>query len=92
MASVPNTFRVQPAQFWQEGDENKVEVVRTQEYDATYSNSDVWRLTGPELVALVDAITASDAWQTTVRGGTIPAPRVDGDDDRCGCSNPYCQA
>lgn len=91
MASVPNTFRVRPAQFWREGDENKVEVVRTQEYDATHSNSDVWRLTGPELVALVDAITASDAWQTTVRGGTIPAPRGD-DDDRCGCSNPYCQA
>lgn len=71
---MPYTFRVQPAQFWQDGDESKAEVVRTQEYDARHSNSDVWRLTGPELVALVDAITASDAWQTAVRSGDVPPP------------------
>jgi hypothetical protein len=66
--AVPNTFAVQPSRFWDEdGDEERTEVVRTQTLDEQHSVSDVWRLTGPELVALVDAITESDAWQRAVR-------------------------
>lgn len=74
--AVPNTFTVQPARFWdEEGDEERTEVVRTQTQDERHSNSDVWRLTGPELVALVDVITESDAWQRAVRaaGGEVTA-------------------
>jgi len=66
--AIPNTFTVQPSRFWGEGgDEDRTEVVRTQTQDERHSTSDVWRLTGPELVALVDAITESDAWQRAVR-------------------------
>lgn len=61
--SVPNTFSVRPAQFWQHGDENRREVVMTTRYGNSYTKSEVWRVTGPELVALVDAITASDLYQ-----------------------------
>lgn len=35
--SVPNTFSVRPAQFWQHGDENRREVVMTTRYGNSYT-------------------------------------------------------
>lgn len=73
---APSTFSVRPSEFCRSDDLKIIEVVRTIIESDQRTSSDVWRLTGPELLALVDVITASDAWQRAVReaGGEVNTP------------------